>query len=260
LTLLAAGKNEVAHLQFHPRVHWLMNAGRGFPSDQGEWLVSPYLRRQGINHLAGILLTDFYSKHTGGLPNLLRNFSLDYFVYPSSVKKARFIPSKAIADKRVNHVSVQSGEKIRIRNGEEIAILGMVKDQMIVGASYKEQNFLFLPALNPEILEVLKRCRDFLMQVHGMILPSFSPQQFVHSRELLEGLFELVDPDFVIAPNSEVSVEEILKDRDIPLFDLARHGAVTIAIEERRPALFPFIKASEKSTRIHSFLTGELAI
>jgi competence protein ComEC len=80
ITLLASGKNQLAHARFSNGVEWLLNAGRSFPSDQGEWLIGPYLRSRGTQRLEGILLPDFSKKHTGGLVSTLQGFPAIFFI------------------------------------------------------------------------------------------------------------------------------------------------------------------------------------
>ncbi len=67
LTLLSGGKNQIVHAHFDNKTHWLLNTGRSFPSDQGEWLIAPFLRSRGIQKLEGILLSDLSRKRIGGL-------------------------------------------------------------------------------------------------------------------------------------------------------------------------------------------------
>ena len=86
LTLLASGRNQIVHARFSNGAEWLLNAGGNFPSDQGEWLIAPFLRNLGIQRLEGILLTDLSKRHVGGLASVLRDFPVRHLLYPVVIK------------------------------------------------------------------------------------------------------------------------------------------------------------------------------
>ncbi len=247
-TLLSAGKNELAHLEFPGGVHWLINAGRIFPSNQAEWILNPYLRWKGINHLAGILISDTYKKHWGGLRTLLGHFKTSRLLYPPGLASQIRIET---AKRKVKTRAFDSLEKIKIQDGGELRLLNGVnggagkRPAAILKVVYRNWNFLWLPGVNEEVLSRLAGNRDFLSPVDILILPS----QPMDSRTC-ERLFDLIDPDLATLPYPDPGLKDFLRSRDIPLYDLEHYGAITFNVSKR---------PERNSLSVQSFLQGRLA-
>ena len=225
LTLLAAGKNELAHIRFAPDLHWLINAGRAFPSDQGQWIVQPYLREQGVKRLSALFITDDTQKHTGGIPTLLRNFRSDYFVYPGAGLEKGFkkIPFDLMRRKKINLMPVGSGDRIQVHKRGEVRILGQVKRQLIFLASYQDWDFLFLPVLNKEVLTLLSSLE--IPEVDVLVLPSGEL-----GRKEIESVYRWLLPDFIVVPEAGSDLERFFSEQDIESFNLGTDGAVTFSL------------------------------
>ncbi len=232
--LLAAGKNDIAHLQWGRKMHWLINTGRGKPSDQAQWILTPYLRHEGINHLSGILLTDFYARHTGGLGNVSSNFTFDYLVYPAvQPLELKAIPSKM--PRRVRKIPFYGTGNIRMKAKSDIRILALVKGQMILGIRHGSWEFLYLPFLGEETFTALKSQRDFLEGVDVVILSSsFKIQSAASGGPLYEELFGLVHPKWVVSPVSHALLKDYLNRQGIGYFALPELGAIQFTVEEGR--------------------------
>lgn len=139
LTVLAAGSNEIVHLQFADGTHWLINAGRSKPSDQAEWIVAPYLRSKGIKKLKGILFTDYLKRHTAGLETLKRNFLFEYCVGPYLYKENLMLP-----DTRV--IQLRKGDKIRFPDESLIEVLDHFQGRFTLGLTRGGDKFLIFPS------------------------------------------------------------------------------------------------------------------
>ncbi len=120
MNVLSAGKNEIIHICFNNKSHWLINVGRGKPSDQGRWIITPYLRSQGINQLTGIVLMDGKQKNIGGLNTVLRNFSTDYLFYN---KQAVDLEVMALYGKYLNKKDITRQQEIAIEGGGTYAVI-----------------------------------------------------------------------------------------------------------------------------------------
>lgn len=228
LTLLAAGKNEIAHLQFPRNNHWLINTGRAFPSNQGEWLVDPYLRKMGIKHLEAVMMTDFYAKHWGGLPTLVRNFSIGCLFYPGGLR----LPDTVQGSKkwRVNRVPVSHAGKMNIGGGGQIEILEVVEGRILLEISFEGRHFLFLPAVSDKILDALKKNRAALSAADVLILPALGKGEGLPSG-FFEGLFEMTDPQAAAIAGENEALKNFFQERDIPLYETGRLGALTFTVD-----------------------------
>ncbi len=248
--LLAAGKNDMAHLQWGREIHWLVNTGRGKPSDQAQWILTPYLRHQGINHLSGIILTDFGSRHTGGLQNISNNFTFDYLVYPAALKQP--YPTFPLSvPRRIHKIPLRVGGKIRIQKKGDILVLARVKDQMILGIQYGPWKFLFLPFLNEETLKALKPHHDFLKEVDVVVFPPTPKSQTFASLSLYyEALFDWINPKFAVAAASHLGFKDFLTRRRIGFLVLQELGAIQFRVERK----------GDPKLSIHSYLKGEITV
>lgn len=225
LTLFSAGRNEMAYVGLGRGNHWLINAGRLHPSDQARWMVAPFLREKGIKRLTGILFTDFYKKHTGGAGTLLRDFSVGYLLHPGSSKGRGPFFSTAVP-RKVHSRPLTEGERIQMRGGGEIRVLGEMDHQLALMVSYEGRRFLFLPHLGDRLAGMLERYRRELFDIDVLVLPSPSRKD----RIAMEMLFDSLDPLVVTTPHEDGKLGRFLKDRDIAWFNLSKSGALTFEI------------------------------
>ncbi|MDD5085057.1 MAG: ComEC/Rec2 family competence protein [Candidatus Omnitrophica bacterium] len=79
MTFLDTGRAQALHLKFGADKHWLINSGRGKPADNGRWIVAPFLRKQGVQRLTGVITTDITAKNCGGLRFVAKEFPCGYF-------------------------------------------------------------------------------------------------------------------------------------------------------------------------------------
>jgi competence protein ComEC len=200
LTLLASGKNQVAHARFSNNAEWILNAGRSFPSDQGEWLIGPYLRSRGTQRLEGILFTDFSRKHTGGLVSTLRGFSVGNILYPGG---------NAYGSKGFYRDLSRSGRKARsLRYGDEVR-MGPEKIR-VVGQS--QAGISLLLSSGPWRILFVSRWDDALFkyhdggEIHAVFLPALSQKIPIVFSEWLER----VRPLLVVSPDEFPGLTDLL--------------------------------------------------
>ena len=246
-TLFSAGKNELAHLEFPEKVHWLINTGRVFPSNQAEWILNPYLRAKGINRLSGILITDTYKKHWGGLKTVLGHFRTSYLLHPAGLAPEIY---REISRRKVRARPLDSVGRIRIRGGGDLfALSGAKKSATMIKVVYQNWNFLWIPKVNEEILARLKGSHLFSESVNVLILPSERFDQLI-----FEKLFEMIDPDIATTPSEDPVLKDFLRHRDIPLYDLENYGAITFRVSSLAGTGGP-----AAPLLIRSFLQGQVA-
>ncbi|MCG8604817.1 DNA internalization-related competence protein ComEC/Rec2 [bacterium] len=69
------GQGDAALLTFPDGRHALIDGGpRGMHSDAGEWVIAPYLKREGIDEIDVVVLSHADADHLGGLPYIFRHF------------------------------------------------------------------------------------------------------------------------------------------------------------------------------------------
>jgi len=235
LTFLAGGRNQLVHTHFTNGAQWIINAGRNFPSDQGEWLIAPFLRNRGAQRLEGILLTDFSKKHAGGLVSVLRDFPVRYLLYPGS-----FL---CVLDGFSKTLRALGRRAKAIRQGDEVL---MEKEKMRVIAQTQKGTVL-LVASGPWRIFIISRWEAELFdglwahvnsdEVHAIFLPP--PAQDIPSgfynwislRRPLLAVFPDADPDFVTH----------LAAYGVPCLNLKRTGALKFKRNGPRLELTSFL-------------------
>lgn len=221
LTLFASGRNPIAHVRFSHGEHWLINAGRSFPSDQGEWLIAPYLRHLGVHHLKGILLTDLAKKNTGGLHAVVRDFPIHGLFYPEN---AAFIPEEVFKVFRVlkdKARDVRAGEQLGEAN-EKIQVVAIDRCGMAVLITCARWKILLISRIDPAFLDIWAKNMN-ISDIHAVILP-FSRRNI--PEKLLYWL-DLARPLLVVLPDSFPALEGYLSSRQIPFVNLKKTGALT---------------------------------
>ena len=216
LTIFAAGANQMAHVQFGPRDHWLLNAGRLFPNSQAERLLMPYLRSRGIKQLTGIVLSSHYRKHTGGLEILNRNFHWKQFWYP---------PFETLPFYRYwrGRHQMQAGDSYRAGPDLEMRILSAGPRESVILWKADGKSWLVLPALSPAALDHIRANRAELNDLQVLAL-----EDSAAGNDLWEKLLNEIDPAAVVRAGQDARLEQMLAARDIRFIDLKTEGAVTM--------------------------------
>jgi hypothetical protein len=242
LTLLASGRNQIAYARFQNGAHWLLNAGRNFPSDQGEWLIDPFLKSRGVQRLEGILLTDLSKKHMGGLMSVLRNFSVRYLLLPagSSFESEGFYKD-----------GFKTGRKAKIfQRGDEV-LMGAEKIRVMArsdkGAAFlitsDPWRVLVISRWDPELFRELLWGYENPDEIHAVFLPA-------SGHGIPEEFSEWVDrarPLLVVSLDLQSALAEFLAYRQIAYLDLKHTGALDF-------------KRSGARLEVASFLKGRLGV
>jgi len=242
LTMLASGKNQIACMRFSNKASWLLNAGRSFPSDQGEWLIAPFLRNQGIRCLEGILFSDLSKKHTGGLRSVLRDFPVRYLLYPAAAlygleefhKNLRTLDRKARA----------------FRQSDEV-LLGTEKIRMIAqtqkGAAFLVNSgpwrILLISRWGSGLFRELLRGHEDSDEIHAVFLPALGPEIPVEFHDWLER----VRPLLVVFPDLRQELVSYFASYRVPCLALKDTGAL-------------YFKRSGSRLELVSFLRGPLGV
>ncbi len=237
LTMLASGRNQIVYAHFSNEARWLLNAGRNFPSDQGEWLIAPFLRNHGIQRLEGILLTDLSKKHTGGLVSVLRDFPVRYLLYPAA---SLYGPDEFYKN------LLKLGRKAKtFQQGDEV-LMGEEK-MRIIAQSQKGTAFLIesgpwrillISRWDPGLFRELLRGRENVAEIHAVFLPASGqeiPGEF-------QDWLDRARPSLVILPDLQQELVAYLAFRHVPYLDLKHTGALSFRRNGPRLELASFLR------------------
>lgn len=232
LTFLSSGKNQIAHARFSNGSEWLLNAGRNFPSDQGEWLIGPYLRSRGAQGLDGILFTDLSRKHTGGLVSVLRGFPVRNILYPKGNARES---SALFADLE------KTGRKFQGLERGDGVLMG-AEGMRIVGQSQKGIGVLILSGpwrvlvisrWDPELLRL-----EDLGEIHAVFLPL---SEWGDPAAVCDWL-KKIRPLLTVFPDASGELKDHLAYQRIAFLDLRDVGAVSFKRKGPRLELRSFLK------------------
>ncbi len=237
LTLLASGRNQIVHARFSNGAHWLFNAGRNFPSDQGEWLIAPFLRNRGIQRLEGLLLTDLSRKHAGGLASILRDFPVRYLLYPaaSSYGPEEFYKNLLKFGRKAK--TFQPGDEVRM-GGEKIRMIA----QSQKGAAFLIESgpwrILLISRWDAEIFAQLLLSHEDAAEIHAVFLPESGPGIPGEFQNWLER----ARPLLVVLPDLQKELVPYLASCHVPYLDLKHTGALDFRRNGPRLELASFVR------------------
>ncbi len=251
LTILAAGRNEVMHLNLEEeRRHILINTGRCFPKNQADWVIGPYLRSQGIKKLDAVILTDWAKKHTGGLETLRRNFVWDRLWYPAPSGKD-FLARELAASNRSKSETLRAGMRIPLGLHGEIGVLDIVAGRMIGLISYGDRKVLLLPPLGSDVAASLRKNSAWLKNIDLLVVPSLRHDE----KRLFEKLFDEVDPGMVVMSHINDEEDHFLNERDIPVLTTEKYGSLNFKISGNS---IDAGGSNKTAFRISSYLRGPI--
>ena len=231
MTILASGQNGVAHMRFSNGAEWLLNAGRNFPSDQGEWLIGPYLRSQGTQRLEGVLMTDLAKKSMGGLVSTLRGFPAGHVLYPRGIYGTKALYAD-LARLRPKGQRIQLGDAVMM-GPEKIQVWGQSPKGIAVLVSSGPWRIFFVSRLDPEFFS-----RKDIGEIHAVFLPASKqglPDAF---REW----FEAVKPALVVLSDASTEIRDYFISQRTPCLDLKEVGALSFRKNGSRFEVGSFLK------------------
>lgn len=220
LTVLASGQNQLAHIRFSNQAAWLVNTGRSFPSDQGEWLLCPYLRSQGVQALEGVLWTDFSKRHTGGFQAVLRDFPIHYLLHPELFFLSQKIFSNIPDSFHGKSKTVRPGDGV-FYGQEAIEVVAQNRFGMVIQIFSNPWRLLLFSRMDPDFFTFSKETGE-LPEIHAVILPSLRhtiPLEFY-------SWIQKVRPLLVILPAPHPELERYLTSVSIPCMNLRHTGAM----------------------------------
>ncbi|MBN2090221.1 DNA internalization-related competence protein ComEC/Rec2 [candidate division KSB1 bacterium] len=120
------GQGDAALIQFPDGPNVLIDAGEANADfDAGQRIISPYFLQNGIYHLDYMIITHPHNDHIGGIPSLMKNFSVGQIIlspwHQNSPEIQRIL--KLADSLKIQQKVINRGEILQISPGSEIWIL-----------------------------------------------------------------------------------------------------------------------------------------
>jgi len=205
--------------------------------------LSPLLRRSGVNRLEGIFLTDFSSRHAGGLPTLMSNFSVRSLLFPGASKATHGLDASVNprGRKRTTRLAVYPGDEVALEGRAAFQVLDVVDGRVFLLIHYEGLKFLLLPTWKPDALKRMLG-RPGLGEVDVLILPAYGEPPDWLWREVVSRLF----PAHVVFPRRNAgfgTLAKLLEQEEIPFFFLSETGALRFEVQDQRLLISAFLRA-----------------
>jgi competence protein ComEC len=135
LDMLDVGQGDATVLRVGDAV-WLIDAGPLRPLDQGERVVLPHLRREGIDHLRGVVVSHPHADHYGGILAVLKAVRVDTLYVAAASLSHQVYASWRAAMPRLPVRGVQVGDHIQLGARTEARVLWPPRqDELASGAN-----------------------------------------------------------------------------------------------------------------------------
>jgi len=236
LTMLASGRNQIVYAHFSNKAHWLLNAGRDFPSDQGEWLIAPFLRNRGIQRLEGILLTDLSKKNTGGLVSVFRDFPVHHLLYPVALTHGLNEFHKNLLKPNRKAKAFRSGDEV-LMGAEKIRMVAQSQKGTVFLIESRPWRIIFISRWDPILFRELLRGHEDAAEIHAVFLPASGqgiPGEF-------QDWLDRARPLLVVLPDLQQELVAYLASRRIPCLGLKHTGALSFRKNGLRLELASFL-------------------
>jgi competence protein ComEC len=207
LTFLDAGQGNSTLLQLSNRQNFLINAGeKWFNFDSGEYVVLPFLNKNGITKIDKFILTDIDSASLNSAESLSENVKIEEVLIPNFDDSAQKIDEKFIKNMSLKLISLDSIIEISVEK-KEIRISffdysnakesGLISSGKIVKIAYKDVDFCILDGINSAefdsgfVWEKLKNCEVLVISELGdyndtkEIIERIKPQKIIFTRHFL---------------------------------------------------------------------------
>jgi competence protein ComEC len=115
VTFLDVGQGDASFIEFPDGKNLLVDGGPLTTStNAGERVIAPFLLKKGIHHLNGVLLSHPHSDHLGGIPYVLRHFTVDEVVDAGSIANSSLYReyNQCIDSIHIRHHVVSAGSTL----------------------------------------------------------------------------------------------------------------------------------------------------
>lgn len=240
----------IPHAPGDTPLHWMIDSG-GSRTYRNQ--VLPLLRSSGLNQLDALILTHGDQGHIGAAPDILSQFRPALLLESVTENRSPAYPEIAATAKAlaIRTIAMDRGHRLTIREGATCTVLsplstspGRLADDraLVLKLNFADRSILLTSDAGFDTeKELLESGADLRADVWIRGQHSETPSG-------LSDFIEAVNPRAVISSHAEFPASEripealrkLLSERQIPLFDLAMSGTVTVEIEKNSIRLVPF--------------------
>ncbi len=125
MTALDVGQGDAIYFEFPEGGNLLVDAGKGGDSDQGRWVVAPFLRSKGVRSIDTLVVSHPQEDHIGGMPTVLEEFKVKNVVEPGRPYETKLHERlwRRIKRERARTVKADAGSRLEDFEGVSVFIL-----------------------------------------------------------------------------------------------------------------------------------------
>jgi len=244
---LDVGQGDSIYLKLPDGSDFLIDGGQGGREDgydAGKSVVVPFLKRQGVRELSGIILTHPDNDHMGGLVSVMKEFrvrrvfdGLDFDPSDRLYREFLFL----VTQKGSSYYRLQAGNKISFQNGVKFEVLNpsfplisgknhLNENSLVLKISWKRVSFLMTGDIEDggevKLMEKPLIINSHILKVSHHGSKSSSGEDFLAAVTPEVSVISVGENNFYGHPSQEVL--ERLKCFSSPIYRTDRYGAVTV--------------------------------
>lgn len=211
---------------------------RGF--DDGQMIISPYLRNKSIKKLDYLIITHFDSDHCGGTLTILKNFKVDKIIIQNENPKTKLSKEilQYLKENKLNYKIAENNETVLMEENLKIKTFTPFSNDeneasVVTLLNYKDKNVLFMADSGVEGFNTIQK---FINQKIDILKVGHHGAQNVVNNEMIEK----INPDYSIISTGannfnhpHYSTINILQDNKSKIITTRNYGFLKIEFNQK---------------------------